>query len=117
AAGRRWSRTRAMPSGSGVDSCASGSHVVRVLHNEDGMRQVTAREANQHFAKVLSAVEAGEQVVISKHGKPVAVMSPYKPALDAEHKAAVARMIASMDEPVVLGAPFRTITRDEMHER
>jgi prevent-host-death family protein len=81
------------------------------------MRHVTAREANQHFAKVLSAVEGGEQVVISKRGKPVAVMSPYKPALDAEHQAAVDRMIASMDEPVELGAPFRTFTRDEMHER
>jgi prevent-host-death family protein len=83
----------------------------------DGMRQVTAREANQHFAKVLSAVEGGEQVLISKRGKPVAVMSPYKPALDAEHQAAVERMIASMDEPVELRVPFRTFTRDEMHER
>jgi prevent-host-death family protein len=81
------------------------------------MKQVTAREANQHFARILSAVEAGEQVVISKRGKPVAVMSPYKPALDAEHQAAVERMIATMDEPVELGAPFRTFTRDEMHER
>jgi prevent-host-death family protein len=79
------------------------------------MKQVTAREANQHFARILSAVEAGEEVVISKRGKPVAVMSPYKPAQDAEHQAAVERMIATMDEPVELGAPFRTFTRDEMH--
>ena len=60
------------------------------------MRQITAREANQHFAKVLSAVEGGEQVVISKRGKPVAVMSPYKPARDAEHQAAVDQMIAAL---------------------
>jgi prevent-host-death family protein len=85
--------------------------------DEESMRRITAREANQHFAKVLSAVENGEQVVISKRGKPVVVMSPYKPALDAEHQAAVERMIASMDEPVELAAPFRTFTRDEMHER
>jgi prevent-host-death family protein len=81
------------------------------------MKHVSAREANQNFAKVLSAVEGGEQVVISKRGKPVAVMSPYKPAPDAEHQAAVERMIASMDEPVEWDAPFRTFTRDEMHER
>jgi prevent-host-death family protein len=81
------------------------------------MKHVTAREANQHFAKVLSAVEAGEQVVISKRGKPVAVMSPYKPALDAEHQAAVEHLKAVLNEPVELGAPFRTFTRDEMHER
>ena len=81
------------------------------------MRHVSAREANQHFAKVLSAVEGGEQVVISKRGKPVAVMSPYKPALDAEHEAAVERMIASMDEPVELAAPFRTFTREDPRRR
>ena len=81
------------------------------------MRQVSAREANQHFAKVLSAVEAGEQVVISKRGKPVAVMSPYRSRSDAEHHAAVERLKAVMDEPVKLRAPFRTFTRDEMHER
>jgi prevent-host-death family protein len=81
------------------------------------MRHITAREANQHFAKILSAVERGEQVVISKRGKPVAMMSPYQPAVDAEHQAAVDRMIASMDEPVEFATPFRTFTRDEMHER
>jgi prevent-host-death family protein len=81
------------------------------------MKHVTAREANQHFAKVLLAVEGGEQVVISKRGKPVAIMSPYRPALDAEHQAAVAHLKAVMDEPVKLRAPFRTFTRDEMHER
>jgi prevent-host-death family protein len=81
------------------------------------MKQVTAREANQNFAKILSAVEAGQQVVISKRGKPVAVMSPYKPAQDAEHQAAVEHLRAVLNEPVQLGAPFRTFTRDEMHER
>jgi prevent-host-death family protein len=81
------------------------------------MKQVTAREANQQFAKILSAVEAGEEVVISKHGKPVAVMSPYRPALGAKRQAAIERLKALMDEPVELGAPFRTFTRDEMHER
>ncbi len=80
------------------------------------MRHVTAREANQRFARLLSSVEDGEQVVITKRGRPVAVVSPYRPDLSEERKAAIERMIASMDEPVELGAPFRTFTRDEMHE-
>ena len=80
------------------------------------MRHVTAREANQGFARLLSSVEGGEQVVITKRGRPVAVVSPYRPDLSEERKAAIERMIASMDEPVELGAPFRTFTRDEMHE-
>jgi prevent-host-death family protein len=80
------------------------------------MRHVTAREANQRFARLLSSVEDGEQVVITKRGRPVAIVSPYRPNLSEERKAAIERMIASMDEPVELGAPFRTFTRDEMHE-
>ena len=53
------------------------------------MRRVTAREANQRFSEVLSAVETGEQVVITKRGRPVALMSPYPAeALAAERQAA-----------------------------
>ena len=85
---------------------------------EHAMRRVTAREANQRFSEVLSAVETGEQVVITKRGKPVALMSPYPAeALAAERQAAIDRMIASMNEPVTLRDGFRTFTRDEMHER
>ena len=81
------------------------------------MKRVSAREANQRFAQVLSSVEAGEQVVVTKRGKPVAVISPYRAELSEERKAAIEHLIAVMDEPVELGAPFRTFTRDEMHER
>jgi prevent-host-death family protein len=81
------------------------------------MKHVTAREANQHFARVLSSVEAGERVVVTKRGRPVAVISPYQAELSEERKAAIERLKAVMDEPVELGAPFRTFTRDEMHER
>jgi hypothetical protein len=47
----------------------------------------------------------------------VAVISPYQAELSEERKAAIERLKAVMDEPVELGAPFRTFTRDEMHER
>ena len=81
------------------------------------MRRVTAREANQRFSEVLSAVETGEQVVITKRGRPVALMSPYPAeALAAERQAAIDRMIAAMNEPVTLRGGFRTFTREEMHE-
>ena len=79
---------------------------------EHAMRRVTAREANQRFSEVLSALETGEQVVITKRGRPVALMSPYP----AERQAAIDRMVASMNEPVTLHGGFRTFTRDEMHE-
>ena len=81
------------------------------------MRHVTAREANQRFARLLSSVEDGEQVVITKRGRPVAIVSPYRPDLSEERKAAIEHLKKVMNEPVELRAPFRTFTRDEMHER
>lgn len=41
------------------------------------MRTVTHRELRNHSAELLRAVEAGEAVVVTNRGKPVAVVSPY----------------------------------------
>jgi prevent-host-death family protein len=91
---------------------------------EHAMRRLTAREANQRFSEVLSAVETGEQVVITKRGKPVALMSPYPAdALAAERRAAIDRMIAAMNEPVTCAAAFerspatKCTSADELHVR
>jgi prevent-host-death family protein len=34
--------------------------------------QVTVSEAKAHFAELLKAAEAGETVVVTRHGKPIA---------------------------------------------
>ena len=34
------------------------------------------REANQHFSKAIKAVKAGEEVVLTERGKPIAVIKP-----------------------------------------
>jgi prevent-host-death family protein len=39
--------------------------------------EATARELNQHTARVLARVEAGETVTVTKSGRPVAVLRPY----------------------------------------
>lgn len=41
------------------------------------MRTVTHRELRNHSAELLRSVEAGEAVVVTNRGKPVAVVSPY----------------------------------------
>ena len=40
------------------------------------MRSVNAREANQAFSHLLAEAEAGEEVVITRRGKPVATLGP-----------------------------------------
>lgn len=80
------------------------------------MRSVSAREANQQFARLLGEAAAGEEIVITRRGKPVAVLSPYRTrALTAEQQAAIDRALVLLERGIVKGA--RRFTRDEMHER
>ena len=81
------------------------------------MKRITAREANQSFSRILSEAEAGEEIVITRHGKPVATLRPFaSDASDLEFKAALEHAIRLMDDAPALGTA-RRFTRDEMHER
>ena len=79
------------------------------------MRTVSAREANQQFARILGEAAAGEEIVITRRGKPVAVLAPYRPqALMPEQRAAIARVVEMMRRGIGRGA--RRFTRDEIYE-
>jgi len=81
------------------------------------MRTVSAREANQSFSKLLQAVVEGEEVVITRRGKPVARLAPVEAApADAERQAEIDRLIEHWREGVDLGEPI-SWTRDELYER
>jgi prevent-host-death family protein len=78
---------------------------------------VSAREANQSFSRVLGEAEAGEEVVITRHGKPVAVLRAYDAAMSSsERRAAAEHALRLMANAPRLGTA-RRFTRDEMHER
>jgi prevent-host-death family protein len=80
------------------------------------MKTVSAREANQQFSRLLGEVAKGEEVVITRRGRPVATLIPYRGRpMTPERKAAIERMMAHVREGVHLGG-IRA-TRDEMHER
>jgi prevent-host-death family protein len=44
----------------------------------EAMSQVNVHEAKTHLSKLLTRVAAGEEIVISKAGKPVARLVPWK---------------------------------------
>jgi prevent-host-death family protein len=80
------------------------------------MRTVSAREANQQFARILGEASAGEEIVITRRGKPVAVLAPYRAqALTPDQKAAIRRVVEMMRRGLVHDG--RRFARDEMHER
>jgi prevent-host-death family protein len=84
---------------------------------------VNARDANQHFAEILGKAAAGETVIITRRGEPVAQLTKYRPeAASPERQAAWDRLIASLEQGVTIGisaeeARAVTWTRDEAHER
>jgi len=41
------------------------------------MSQVNVHEAKTHLSKLLTRVEAGEEIIISKAGKPIARLVPW----------------------------------------
>jgi prevent-host-death family protein len=79
------------------------------------MRSISAREANQSFSRVLSEAEHGDTVVITRRGKPVAVLAPYASHLPQGREQAIERAIELMRKGLPIGN--RRFTRDEMHER
>ena len=44
------------------------------------MRQVNVHEAKTQLSRLLEEVEAGERVVIARAGRPVAVLTAFRPA-------------------------------------
>jgi prevent-host-death family protein len=50
------------------------------------MKTVSARQANHEFSDLLSRAERGEEILITKRSKPVAVLGPYRPPLMAAER-------------------------------
>ncbi len=53
---------------------------------------VGAFEAKTHLSALLDRVERGEEILITKHGRPVARLAPVAAAVDADVAEAVARL-------------------------
>lgn len=41
--------------------------------------QVNVYDAKTHFSRLLARAESGDEIVISRHGRPVARLVPYRP--------------------------------------
>lgn len=50
------------------------------------MRTVTAADANRYFSKLLRDVKAGETVLVTSHGEPVAMIAPFTDEAEARRR-------------------------------
>lgn len=81
------------------------------------MRVITARDANQSFSRLLTEVERGETVLITKNGKTVAELRPrsHDPMADVQWRAAYAHMLALMGSTPATGYRVGEITAEDKY--
>ena len=79
-------------------------------------KTITLRDANQGFSRCIREVEAGEEFVITRNGKPVARLLPIggKRVLTPEQEAALDRTIKRMEKGWQLGG--ERINQDELYD-
>ncbi|MEO5369430.1 MAG: type II toxin-antitoxin system prevent-host-death family antitoxin [Magnetococcus sp. DMHC-1] len=80
-------------------------------------QHISLREANQHFSRYIKAVEAGEEIIITRRGQPVArlVPVPRERVLSEKQLAALERTRMRMQHGYALGG--KPVSRDELYER
>ena len=67
------------------------------------MREIGAFEAKNRLGQLLDLVEQGEEVVITRHGKPVARLVPPKTGFSRAEAREAAQCIREMSRGVTLG--------------
>ena len=81
-------------------------------------RSVSAREGSQQFSRILRAVEAGTEIVVTRRGQPVARIVPVSASgerrLTPEQEAADARGMERLRKGWVLGGS--RFQRDELYD-
>jgi prevent-host-death family protein len=65
--------------------------------------QIGAFEAKNTLGALLDRVAKGEEIVITRHGKPVARLAPIRPDHDVAKARAAAEAIKKMSKGVTLG--------------
>ncbi len=76
------------------------------------MKAIGAFEAKTHFARLLERVANGEQIVITKHGTPVARLVPFAKPDSARTRRAISRLKASRKGRRLDGLSWKEL-RDE----
>jgi prevent-host-death family protein len=78
---------------------------------------ITIREANQYLSRYIDAVLNGEEIIITRRGRPVAKLTAINQAstLTGEQMDARNRTLARMRKGYPLGGKFPG--RDALHER
>lgn len=78
---------------------------------------VSLREVNHHLAQYIHSVEQGNEVIITRRGKPIIMMVPLKKGvqLTALQQKSRKNLLSIMEKGLSLKG--ETFSRDSLHER
>jgi len=81
------------------------------------MQEISLREINQHFSRYMQAVEKGEEIIITRRGKPIAKLVAVAASrkLSDEQVSARKRLRKRMKKGFHLGG--ESFDREDLHER
>ena len=76
------------------------------------MQSVGAYEAKTHLPRLLARVAKGEQITITKHGIPIAMLVPAKPARRADPAEVIEAFRKLRQGIKPLGVPIRDLIEE-----
>ena len=79
------------------------------------MTNIAIAEAKNHLSELISRVEAGEEIAVTRHGKPVARLVPVEADDPQAHSARVEqafRRLAALRSGVSLEGDLKSIARE-----
>ena len=82
------------------------------------MRQlVSLREFNHHLAQYIHSIEQGNEVIITRRGKPIVTVTPFKNVLQLTRQQQKSRKNLSSIMKKGLSLKGKVFSRDNLHER
>jgi prevent-host-death family protein len=78
---------------------------------------VSLRDINHHLAQYIHSVEQGNEVIITRRGKPIAMMSPLKKVLQLTRQQQKSRKNLYSIMKNGLSLKGEIFSRDILHER
>ena len=76
------------------------------------MREIGAYEAKAHLPKLLKQVEKGERFIITRHGRPVAELSPVGQRNESDVRRAIKDLRSLRDELARRGVRMTDLLRE-----
>lgn len=76
------------------------------------MFSIGSYEAKTHLAQLLERVSRGETIAITKHGVPVALLSPVKTVPQKERAKAIAELLAFRPKQALGGLSIREMIEE-----